>query len=618
MNEEEDDVYIPPELMEDDPQTEPVEQPEPQAPEPTPMPEAPAAEPEPVEAEEPYVPEEDQQGNRALMLTKDGDYHFVAPENVESALQAGLAPAMFYVDPKKVDPTTGQPQRMAVRKQNFEAAKKAGLMPVFEWHRSQQIEKAKKEIPTTGGGAFARGAASMASLGQTANLAGGVEALREYLKSWEAKRAKQAFQTGRDVYRLEESANVEQRPGSYYGGMGAGFAATLPLSAPRTILGATAYGSAMGGIAGAGGGSEYVAPGEETPFLERTLMGAGLGGFAGAGGHKLGQVIGAKLAPKLQEIASARAVKAAQPTSLKKFARNVDRLPGGEQALGRDALRLGLIKGGDTVDDIAEKALDLQDRAGKKIGRLLQEMERSAENVGLSKFQLQNIIKRIDDEVMAPLIEEPATRPLAQKIESGYLTNLRDDLKLNQPLSFSKLHQRRSALDRNKAYNPSGIDKDYNIELQKIRNIMEDELFKGTDALAEKGGTALKSEYVKAKRAYQVGKKIAEGALEKAQNFRANRSFSVTDYMTGTGYGGTIGTAIGATLGGPVGAGVGGTIGAVTGAAANKWSREMGNPYLANIAQELANKFKGQPNAAQKILQEMNRLGMFKLSQQGE
>jgi hypothetical protein len=323
------------------------------------------------------------------------------------------------------------------------------------------------------------------------------------------------------------------------------------------------------------------------------------------------------MAPKLESIANSRAVKSVQPTISQKFARNVDRLPGGEQALGRDALKEGLIKSGNSVDDIAEKAIDLKQRAGKKISNILDQLDQTSEGLQAGQASLQNILSRVDQEVMAPLASTMAKKDVAAKVENAFVKHLREAAQSGENIGFQALHAERASLD-DLAYTPTGIDKILHKELQKIRRIFEDEIFKGADRVVQKGGPALKNDYVQAKRAYQVGATIADGAREKSQKFRANRSISLTDYITGGGIGGTAGTAAGAMLAGPGGATVGGMLGAGTGALGNKWAREMGNPYIANIAQEFAQKFKGDPNMPQRVLKELLRLGIIKNAEQGE
>jgi len=580
---------------------------------------APEATPAPEQADV-FNPEK-----QKIYLTPEGDTAFVNFEDEEAAIQSGLEPGYIHIGPE-IDIETGEPERIPVRKRDLAAAKENGLIPEWEANAKQTFEQAKKDIEVSRPEAFARGMASTFSMGGIDEVAGAKDALMDYLKNWEMKRIPGAFEAGRSTYQLKDAAAKEQHPGTYMTGQGSGFVAGMGLGGivgkvagpaigalvggtPRTLGQAAVGGAAMGGATGLLGGTERrdpTAPPELSPAV-RTAIGAATGGVLGPVGMKVGQKVGPWVAEKAGDLASSRAVKSIAPTTSIAFQRVTDRLPGGPQKFGRDVLKAGIVKAGDTVDSMLDKSREIVRNAGARIGSVLQQLDSEASTRGAAGIPMQKIVDRVRAEVIDPLRQHAATQELANKLEKGYLEELTKKANEAGGVGFEWLHKERSLLD-DLAFTPTGLDKPFHKQLQKIRRIMEDEIDATADALVGQTRPDLLPSYKQAKKAYQVGINSVQGLTLRKQKMGANRSISLTDYISG-GAGATTGSIAAGAMGLPptAGAAIGGGIGAI----GNKFSRERGNPILANIAQELAVKFSKDPNPAQKVYQELLRMGLI-------
>ena len=195
---------------------------------------------------------------------------------------------------------------------------------------------------------------------------------------------------------------------------------------------------------------------------------------------------------------------------------------------------------------------------------------------------MEKMIAKIQKEVIQPLRKTAARSDMADRLESAYVNRLAQMVDEGYQPSFQGLHDEVRGL-ADKAYTPSGIDKPFNEQLQKIQKIMRGEMQKEASKL--KGGEDLVDLLKQANRKYSVATEAAKTASEKATRMATNRGISLTDYITGAGLAG----AGGATMG------VGGAIGGAALALLNKVARERG-PQVAASALNAAQKFaKGDP-----------------------
>lgn len=167
----------------------------------------------------------------------------------------------------------------------------------------------------------------------------------------------------------------------------------------------------------------------------------------------------------------------------------------------------------------------------------------------------------------------------------------------NKPFGFRDLHNERRLLDK-LAYTPTGVDKPLNDELQGIRKIFNEELMKGAGNVMADSDPNLVKALQGANRDYSVATTAKKLADEQVSRGEKNRSFSMTDYLSGIA-----GAAGGGSLLGPMGA-VAGAVAPV----ANKIARERGNQILAGSSKTLADFLRNNPQAIE-VLSKLAKQG---------
>lgn len=399
------------------------------------------------------------------------------------------------------------------------------------------------------------------------------------LQPWDVEKAK---------YQEREDIAKQYEPGSYMGGQAFGLGSQL-LAAPFTAaaqaaryglsqatrnIGARAFESPVGQAALGG-----LQAGAESKFdpLE-VLKGAGTAGTL----TKLGGMGATAIQPKLEQAAYERAAKATGADILKP-SRQIERLPGGRQAYGKDVLKQGIVTAGKTVPEIAEEATKQEDKYGKAIGKIYQRLD-AIEGGEVPQDFMGKLIQKLYADVIAPLRKTAAKSAMADRIEQAYVGKLAQMVEDGYKPSFSQLHDEMRGLGE-LAYTPTGIDKPLNEQLQKVQRIMRGAMQK--QAAQTEAGADLLDALKAANRKYSVATQAAQTAKEKATRMATNRQISLSDYIAGSG-----GLAGGAAIGG----GVGGAIGAAGMALLNKVARERGPQVAAsmlNAAQQMA---KNDPN----------------------
>lgn len=390
----------------------------------------------------------------------------------------------------------------------------------------------------------------------------------------------QPYDVEKAKYQEREEIAKQYEPGSYMGGQGFGLGLQL--------LGAPFAGAAQGaralaqrafmtpaGQAGVGA----VQAGAESSFdpLE-VLKGAGTAGTL----TKLGGMGATAIQPKLEQAAYERAAKATGADILKP-SRQIERMPGGRQAYGKDVLKQGIVTAGKTVPEIAEEATKQEDKYGKAIGKIYQRLD-AIEGGEVPQDFMGKLIQKLYADVIAPLRKTAAKSAMADRIEQAYVGKLAQMVEDGYKPSFSQLHDEMRGLGE-LAYTPTGIDKPMNEQLQKVQRIMRGAMQK--QAGQTEAGADLLDALKAANRKYSVATQAAQTAKEKTTRMASNRQISLSDYIAGSG-----GLAGGAAIGG----GVGGAIGAAGLALLNKVARERGPQVAAsmlNAAQQMA---KNDPN----------------------
>ena len=452
----------------------------------------------------------------------------------------------------------------------------------------QQIAPARMpqpETPVSSPEAMARGLSDVLTFGTAKYVA---PAIRGGLHAVLPKKASEflsldPYDVEKERYAEREKIAKEYEPGSYLGGQALGIGSQV-LAAPFTgavqgaRLGIPAATRALAGQAfesfpgqAALGGLQA---GTESSFDPiKVLEGMGVGG----GLQQFGKWGTQAAQPALESAAYSRAAKATGADILKP-SRRIARMPGGRQAYGKDVLEQGIVTAGKTVPEIAEAAKAQESKQGQIIGQIYQKFDELAGGKVPDGF-MENLIARIQKDVIAPLRKTAAKSDMADRLESAYVNRLAEMVDQGYQPSFQGLHDEVSGL-ADKAYTPTGIDKPLNEQLQKIQRLMRGEMQKEAGKL--EGGTDLLDMLQKANRKYSVATEAAKTATEKAQRMATNRQLSLSDYLSG---------GIGAAAGGFTGGGVGTLVGTAAGAVFNKILRERGPQVAAsmlNAAQKMA------------------------------
>ena len=436
------------------------------------------------------------------------------------------------------------------------------------------------DVPVSWPEATARGLADVLTLGTAKYTApairGGLEAILP--KSASEALGLDPYEVEKERYREREKIAQEYEGGSYGAGQGLGFGLQL--------VGAPFAGAASGARALAGRAFESPAGqaivggiqrGAETGFEPSEV---GIGALTGGALSKLGTEATKAAQPRLEQMAASRAAKATGADILKP-SRRIERMPGGREAYGKDVLEQGIVSAGKSVPKIAQAAKEQEARQGEIIGKIYQKFDEIAGGK-VPDGVMEKMIAKIQKEVIQPLRKTAARSDMADRLESAYVNRLAQMVDEGYQPSFQGLHDEVRGL-ADKAYTPSGIDKPFNEQLQKIQKIMRGEMQKEASKL--KGGGDLVDLLKQANRKYSVATEAAKTASEKATRMATNRGISLTDYIAGAGLAG----AGGATMG------VGGAIGGAALALLNKVARERG-PQAAASALNAAQKFaKGDP-----------------------
>ena len=439
------------------------------------------------------------------------------------------------------------------------------------------------DTPVSSPEATGRGLADVLTFGTAKYTApairGGLEAVlpkgaAEYLnlKPYEVEKAK---------YQEREDIAKEYEPLSYMGGQGLGLGAQI-VGAPFTAaaagtrgLAGRAFEAPMGQAAL--GGFQAGAESEFDPL--EVLKGAGTAGTL----TKLGGMGATAIQPKLEQAAYERAAKATGADILKP-SRQIERLPGGRQAYGRDVLKQGIVTAGKTVPEIAEAAGQQEDKYGKAIGSIYRRLDKIAGGEVPQDF-MGKVLERLYKDVIAPLRKVPSKQTMADRVEQAYVGKLAQMVEKGYQPSFTTMHEDLRGLGT-LAYTTSGVDKPLNQEIQKVSRIMRNEMQK--QASQTELGADLLDKLKAANRKYSVATQAKQTATEKATRMATNRQISLTDTILGAG---------GLGLGGALGGGLGGAVlSAGATALLSKITRERGPQVAASMLDAAQKMAKNDPN----------------------
>lgn len=282
------------------------------------------------------------------------------------------------------------------------------------------------------------------------------------------------------------------------------------------------------------------------------LLGAGLGGGLAATGE-LGRAVLGEVAPRLKSLADEQIVRALNPNkaSVREMVRlgEEEGIHGGVEAVA-DRIRTDVgIKAGESMQDIAPRIDAAYEKAGAKVGDVLE----AADAAGHEGPSVKGIYEGIKDRILPRYETLPSlsggVRSKVQGIiedvnkivgipteEAAAAAGVDRAAMLDQAkLSFQQAHEIRARIDDaiNWTKNPrTGKYDEVGEALKSVRRSFEDEIENAAGkATKEMGGTVLE-EYKDAKQAYRE-LSVAKKMVDNARLQIANRAISPSDYGTG-------------------------------------------------------------------------------------
>lgn len=410
----------------------------------------------------------------------------------------------------------------------------------------------------------------------------------------------------RNAQRLsdEEKANPKTALAGSVGGALAGAAATPEVKAlgmlGKGIAGGiargAAYGTAQGALSNPGDTKGVVDPLQLQDREKNAVSGAETGGVMGAAAGGIGGLL-SKLSTSpeaAQSFANAKAVKASGGM-LKDFRSLSDR--GQIDPIGKFALDNGIVKAGDTVDSIAEKAASVNKDAGNRLQDIYSQANSEALKTA-SPEQLQKMDEvgfnpvRDRSQVLSQIkdsLGDDVDKTSAVKSVSNYLDQLTEDYG-NQTLSPKQAQQVKTAMDEkiNYSRNPLSSEPAAEKGFSQARGLISQRIDQGIDAVGQASGDAgLLSKLKQANQDYGYSAQLKNMAEDRMSRDNSNRQFGLTDTIAG-GAGAGVGGMIGHAIAGPIGGAEGAAAGALAGGAINKLSRTYGPAIQSDVANRAA------------------------------
>lgn len=347
----------------------------------------------------------------------------------------------------------------------------------------------------------------------------------------------------------EMEMRAKENPGSALaGGVAGGLllpggAAKSGLSVGARALRAAGQGAAVGALSSQGPLEE----GEDALQLNKRL-GAGLLGGA-FGGALSGLTSGASaMAKTIGKLPSKSADLGADIATTKALGMNLKNVKLMEKMGPEKARKFGrwvgdnLLSAGDTVDDIAEKAAQVKQQYGQKIGAVVAEFDDLVSNPGrlsnLSKEKQKlvaqaipdggRIAEKIEADIIDPLRKGP---PADQKLASKLMADV-DYIRSKGQMSFDDMQTLKNA------FNPQGkfsaLDPSIpQIQYRKIRSIINESAEDSLDKIGKVFGKDGSKEFVDAKEGYGFAARALESAQDRAARDKANTPFGLLGHIGG-------------------------------------------------------------------------------------
>jgi hypothetical protein len=486
--------------------------------------------------------------------------------------------------------------------------------------------------PIGQGEAFVEGVAQVGSMGWLDELAGKL-AERSGMDYEQARQAAQDY-----------AQRVQQEQGGMRSiGQAAGFGGLMALPGAGELAAARGAGTAGRAAAAAAEGAGIgatIGAGEAEP--EQRAGGALAGALSGAAGGAAGTAVargagkaGGALARTMRKgaqkqagKAAARRVAAAKPAGglSARDLQNIDEtFPGGREGAARAARESGiqfdpeagpvqrkLQSGFSTPEDIGQRAERVRRSAGQEIGNILRQGSRHAagerglrESASGGVVSKQNLIKRIQDEVITPLERSPQTEDTAAaRNMAKRLKNL--DQQYGEELDLEEVQKLKRSFDQAAKHNRRGGG---NLSARQgavvdAARVVRSEQENAMERLAQDiGEPELLERYRKAKRNYAIADRMSEMASEDEAREASRRAISPSDYFA-AGLGGAAGFGGDMMAGGDGGMSM---TGMALAAGANRFYRRRENPIAASVNETISGILEKSPEKLGKFAPMLQR-----------
>ncbi len=380
----------------------------------------------------------------------------------------------------------------------------------------------------------------------------------------------------------------------------------------NTVKGATAYGALTG--AGTSEANPFESPDKLKEFATDTAIGAGTGLAFGAGAKILGKASNALKPSNLDKTANIKTLKAAgyMGPDLKRMSEAQ------KQEVGETLHRLGVVKFGDSLDDIVAKTGAAKEKAGQEIGAALDSVDdlvrhaksavdegrmganlppQAKENLkGAIDKQFQFNMRRIGDRIEKELIGPNAKNPLL-KGEREKLAALAEEFRSGGSLTMREGNVIKGTQGKVTKFHSDSVPDAFKKEVYDIIKTEIDDIVAKTGNLEAAVGKAsgkilgagddvaarnksVADAFGGAKRDYGALARTDDIAQNRLGQVQANREISLTDTIAGVG---------GLVTGNPANVIVLGGL--------NKLARQYGDSAMAASARKTAEIIRMAPEA---------------------
>jgi hypothetical protein len=315
--------------------------------------------------------------------------------------------------------------------------------------------------------------------------------LNEESKAKYADLVSKSYGQGRDEYRAADVEAQKANPTAYGAGqLTGGIASGLAMGG--TGLGAM---TAQGAVQGLGSSEADLTEGDVLGAGKDVLMGGALGAGAGLAGKALSKVPVKDLTSKISKYLG----KGAEKLAVNATGATASQASKFSPEAGRELLERGLVKFGDTTENIAERAAKELGESEATIGRSLSELDKQGVTVSNEK-----IVREIEDQINT-LKSDPSQADLVRKLQSTL-----NDITMSgeQAVPISQAEQIKRGFQRKVNWNTP--------ETNPLNAKVSDVYKEGVEAAALEADPALAKQFTEAKKTYGLISPIEEAAQRRA------------------------------------------------------------------------------------------------------